>query len=71
MIFDIFDKDGSGEITFEEFQKATKEIGVHLNREKAEEKFKKADINGIGIGCNSVFYHLSHINILRRRKNKF
>jgi len=50
-LFQHFDKDGSGVITFKNLKEVTQELGEELTDEEIQEMIDDADLHGIGAVC--------------------
>ncbi|KAK3376515.1 hypothetical protein B0T24DRAFT_550213 [Lasiosphaeria ovina] len=57
-VFDIFDKDGTGDITADELGKVMKELGLNPSDSELQDIVNEADLNKDGVICFDEFLSL-------------
>ncbi|CDW86069.1 UNKNOWN [Stylonychia lemnae] len=68
--FELFDKDGSGNIDIHELRDAMKALGVYLNKEKVKAVMKDMDADGSGTVEFDEFKQLMKVKIKERNSEE-
>ena len=47
-VFSVFDSDGGGDLSAEEFERAMEAVGIQASKEEVRHMMKQVDVNGSG-----------------------